>query len=512
MNISIIIPYHNEGQDFIETTVRGIKETIDVEYEIIIVDDCSTAPCEEIEGVTLIRHEENTGVGTAFDTGVAASKYDNLFLMGSDIRFVPNNWASKMIREVDNHPKAFICTRCVGINKDNMDVESRLDRGWNGATILFYHDHKSHPKKGLAFKNILEAKWLPFNKDRSKSYEIPCILGAAYGVKKEWYNYVDGWWGHRSWGTLEPYISLKSWLFGGSCRAASHIDTAHIFKPTGTHGTKLHHLVYNKLLTANLLADDKNRDRLVDFLKTDEHMKRALDMYNKRVEEITAKREEYAKKIVMTIGDYAKKFDIDLRDGEESKTIEEIKDFYEKRSKKVALQYTQRNSRLTAIDKYIASEVKQGEYESALDIGCGVGITSEMLRKYVSKVTAVDLVKINIDLAKKAFVYTDVSYKVGDFTNMTLDKFDIVCIFDTLEHIRPCDREAFLKNVKDHCNKLVLISIPNPEYLAKKLRTRGKKSLQIVDEQITDEMLSDFTIKNKKETPVYIYYTLSVDG
>ncbi len=317
MNLSIIIPYHNEGIEFITTTITQIRKTIDVSpYEIIIVDDFSDVKLKGIEDVTIIRHDENLGVGAAFDTGVKVAKSENLFLMGSDIRFVENKWASQIVEETEKHPKALTCTSCVVLNassEENMDINKRrLKSVVDGATILMFHDHESNPRQSKTFVGIIEAQWLKHIKDRNiDSFEIPCILGAAYGVKKEWYNYIDGWVGHKKWGTLEPMISLKSWFFGGSCRVAPRIETGHIFKTHGTHGTPQDKLLYNKMLVSTLLFDD--HERLISFLGTNTIVERSKKMYQDNITFIMSKKEEYKKKIVYSHKDYFKRFNIDYR-------------------------------------------------------------------------------------------------------------------------------------------------------------------------------------------------------
>jgi len=314
MQLSIIIPYHEEGVDFISTTLFSIKNTIDIEnYEIIVVDDGSAVELENIDGIKIVRHKTNLGVGAAFDTGVKIAQSENLFLMGSDIRFLKNGWASKMITEIKNHPKSFTCTSCININAENMDIEDRKKVGVpTGATILMFHDKKSNPNATETFRGIIEAKWLPYLKDRDiDSHEIPCILGAAYGVSKSWYNYVDGWAGHKMWGTLEPYISLKSWFFGGSCRCASRIETAHIFKPAGTHGTPQDALMYNKMFVSMVLFDDP--DRLINFLGSNTILDRARIMIEQNRNFIEQKRKEYASKIVISELSFFSRWNIDYR-------------------------------------------------------------------------------------------------------------------------------------------------------------------------------------------------------
>ena len=126
MKLSIVITYHNEGKEFILTTINSIRNTIDVDdYEIIVVDDCSDIPLKEINNVTILRHNVNKGVGASFDTGVKIAKSENLFIIGSDIRFIKNKWASQIINEINNYPSSFTCTSCIAISAKNMNIEER---------------------------------------------------------------------------------------------------------------------------------------------------------------------------------------------------------------------------------------------------------------------------------------------------------------------------------------------------------------------------------------------------
>jgi len=194
-----------------------------------------------------------------------------------------------------------------------MDIKRRrkISRR-NGATILLYHDKKAEPHKSDDFRNIIEAKWLPVTTDMA-THEIPCILGASYGVNKSWYQYIDGFCGHKSWGTLEPYISLKSWLFGGNCLTAPLIETGHIFKQEGTHNPPLHHLIYNKMFVATVLFDDSLKDRLIAFLGRNITVDKARKEYELDYQYICTKKEEYRSKIVIDPIEFFNRWDIDLR-------------------------------------------------------------------------------------------------------------------------------------------------------------------------------------------------------
>jgi len=327
-SLSIIIPYHNEGLQFILETIDSITTTIDiVNYEIIIVDDGSDiqlAPyyLKRPDCLKIITHATNQGVGVAFDTGAKAAKSDNLFLMGCDVRFAKNNWASKMIEDIKKHPKSLICTSVVSLwaHEPALTFEqSRKLWKYNGASLILLHTSEDTPDQPTSFASILNAQWMPREylplrrpgvTDRTDSYEVPCILGAAYGVSKKWYKYIDGFWGHKKWGTLEPYISLKSWLMGGSCLTAPHIETAHIFKNAGTHDTGFEYIAYNKLLVSWLLFSWTDKDRLINHLHRVDYLEKAEGLIEDNMAEIIKKRNTYRSKFKMSVSDYVTKFNL----------------------------------------------------------------------------------------------------------------------------------------------------------------------------------------------------------
>ena len=309
MQLSIVIAYHNEGVEFITSTLFFIKETIDVEdYEILIIDDCSVTPLElpQTERVKIIRHTTNKGVGAAFDTGVSLAQSENIFLMASDIRFAKKGWASQMIQEINNNPKSLICCSCVALWADNMTTEDYTKKKTcTGATIKMFSPHVRHP-------NVINAQWLPLLSNRDiDSFEIPCILGAAYGVNKTWYNYIDGWRFHKKWGTLEPFISIKSWMFGGSCRCAPRIETGHIFKTKHPHGTSYTTILYNKIMLATLLFPDPKI--FISYLHNKSIVFKAKGLIAKEGKQVEDKREEYKRKTVLSFNEFCKKWNIQLK-------------------------------------------------------------------------------------------------------------------------------------------------------------------------------------------------------
>lgn len=309
MDLSIIIAYHNEGAEFISALLVMISETIDIpDYEVIVVDDGSDRELSlpQIPKVKILRSHVNKGVGSAFDLGVSHAISDNLILMGCDVRLTRNNWASMLLEEIRSHPRSVTCTSCVRLTKINNNFVKTVQIGEveNGATIsMIKYPHKQ------VYQAVLTAEWLPRLKHRNvDSYNIPCVLGACYGISKDWYRYIDGFAGHKYWGALEPLISLKSWLFSGSCRVAPKIYTGHIFKPGSGHSIPRFIIVYNKMFIIRTLFDDP--ERAITLLGGNNKITAAKELVNSNIEFITEKRNAYSEKKVISERDYFGTFGI----------------------------------------------------------------------------------------------------------------------------------------------------------------------------------------------------------
>lgn len=79
-----------------------------------------------------------------------------------------------------------------------------------GANILLYNH---------SYRDVIVSKWAskPTIIGEKDYYEIPCVLGANYGISLNWFKTLKGFEGLKMWGSLEPFLSLKSWLAGGKC-------------------------------------------------------------------------------------------------------------------------------------------------------------------------------------------------------------------------------------------------------------------------------------------------------
>jgi 2-polyprenyl-3-methyl-5-hydroxy-6-metoxy-1,4-benzoquinol methylase len=123
-----------------------------------------------------------------------------------------------------------------------------------------------------------------------------------------------------------------------------------------------------------------------------------------------------------------------------------------------------------------------------LDVGCGAGVMTNHLRRY-GDVTGVDFSGAAIAAAR---VFTArrfgrrPTFHAGSLEALPDDaSFDVITLFDVLEHISRAERPGFLADLRTRLAEggLVFASTPYPEF-TKRRRTVGDDTLQIIDEEV----------------------------
>ena len=101
--ISVIVPVFNEEKG-IKNVIKGIQEVLcseNINYEIIVVDDCSTDRSPEIlaslDGIKYIRHPRNIGYGGALKTGIKNAKNNHIVITDGDGTY-PNEVIPELIK------------------------------------------------------------------------------------------------------------------------------------------------------------------------------------------------------------------------------------------------------------------------------------------------------------------------------------------------------------------------------------------------------------------------------
>lgn len=301
--ISIIIPYHNDVEDLMET-IESLYDTMSLDpWEVIVVNDGGRKKLKEDKRSNLVHIDNPThlGVGRSFDIGVGAAKYDTLFLSGADITHQDSDYAEKMYVNVQEHEQALICT--------TMSSYKTPSRHFYGADILFKITEDDLPKGSkLRGKekhlSILEGKWR--KKTGEGVYQLPSLMGAFYGVSRSWYEHLRGFELHYQWGSLEPYISLKSWLLGGEVLIDTDIDVLHKTGRTGFASKDEVAYVYNRMMIAFVVFGSYGI-QFMEHLGQNTSVERAADLYMNAMQDISLLREHIEKYAVMEAEDLHKK-------------------------------------------------------------------------------------------------------------------------------------------------------------------------------------------------------------
>ena len=273
--LTIVMAFLNEGEEP-RRTIESIYATApEGSFRIIAVDDCSkytTDRFEDLPAVRYVRNEKRLGTHASKHLGVSLAETPYILMIDAHMRFKRDNWVPKLLKALKKEHQTIFCTVCLGLNPDQQDVYHPKAR-YFGATLEWVQQ----PTKGKSVapgKEIFEAKW-----QQAKmwaTYEIPCVLGANYAFSKAWFDHIHGLSGLKMWGSLEPYMSLKSWLAGGKCKILTRVEIGHIFRNQTPYTTASHYLYYNKLFICHTLFPAKNREMLLARLPESPLVKKHL--------------------------------------------------------------------------------------------------------------------------------------------------------------------------------------------------------------------------------------------
>jgi len=163
---------------------------------------------------------------------------------------------------------------------------------------------------------------------------------------------------------------------------------------------------------------------------------------------------------------------------------EQIRNFYNDFTEYLIKDRIYPNARILQIFRSLDDIFKSHRVKSALEIGCGIGIISEHIRKSVPTVYAVDLSESNIRFASSTV--NKVNFVCGDFLEVQLgQKFDLITLFDVLEHFPQSLHHKVFKRIQDYSkpSTLLAVTIPDADFLDC-YRQHFPEKLQIVDESI----------------------------
>ena len=109
---TVVIPLYNK-ESFITNTLKSVLAQTFTDFEVIVVNDCSTdnslaiALSVKDDRIRFIEHEVNKGLSASRNTGIKEAKSDNIAFLDADDVWKPE-FLSKMLMLTQNYPKAGI--------------------------------------------------------------------------------------------------------------------------------------------------------------------------------------------------------------------------------------------------------------------------------------------------------------------------------------------------------------------------------------------------------------------
>ena len=192
-HISVIMPCYNE-QDNIEKSIQSILNQTFKDFELIVVDDCSTDHSRDIiktiakcdNRVVYLRNTSNSGVAKTLNNGLRIARGEYIARMDADDLCEPTRF-QKQIEYLKSHPKCIVC----GSFADVFDGTKTVIQG-NVQGDLKRHLVKNNPfvHSSIIFKRIVNDRpvfypetkgfedyglWIELSDD-GEFYTIPEVL------------------------------------------------------------------------------------------------------------------------------------------------------------------------------------------------------------------------------------------------------------------------------------------------------------------------------------------------
>ena len=238
--------------------------------------------------------------------GVELSNTPFCLILDAHMLFYPNtNWLDKIIDCCQREEKTLWCYTCVAIGYGTEDIFNHKGEDYAADLKLFSENEKNRPGR-----QIIEPVWA--GKKNGVEYPVQVILGANYAFRKEWFIHIHGFRGLKSWGTSEPFLSIKSWLSGGACKIKTDVRIAHYFRDNAPYATNVSDLVYNKIYLLKTLFPQELEAKLMLHIPQDSNFRIAMHNIEQNKGTIEQEREYYRSIFTRDIYGFCKEFRIEI--------------------------------------------------------------------------------------------------------------------------------------------------------------------------------------------------------
>lgn len=280
--LTYIIAFRNENYE-IERTLSSIRYMCK-HSNITIVDDDSDDGFNYQEianryGAKYVRLEKRNGSAGAKNYGGMHNDTKYFCFLDGHQRIYHKDLDLTMISYIQKYPKSIFATRSIYITRPtkyyiNESDYKGLKKNHCGNSYCCYITDK------IGYE--WDPKWTDKQIDANNANitRVMCVLGAVYFMETEWFKYIKGLEGLTIYGLEESFMSIKTWLLGGTCYVLKNIGVGHLYRKKNSTPIDPSCVDANRLFLTHVFLDDlkevarydknlKNRikDRYSDALK-----------------------------------------------------------------------------------------------------------------------------------------------------------------------------------------------------------------------------------------------------
>jgi glycosyltransferase involved in cell wall biosynthesis len=284
--ISIVIPTLNEGVN-LRKTVISLQNTLDCDYEIIVVDNGSTDGSSDFisqdQNNSRVRlfNTERLGVANARNFGARQAHGDFIFFVDAHMLF-PKGWMEPMLKNIE-----------------------RAEVGIVAPTIAAWGNSST---KGYGFKwrnSRLDMLWL--KKEGNKPYPVAMVAGMFQGFRAKVFFEIGCYdSGMISFGSEDAEICLRAWTLGYEVCLVPEVEIAHLFRSKHPYKVQWQEVVYNMLRVVVTHFNTPRKERCLKSIRSFPSFDSAYQRLQNS--DIRQRREYFAEKRVLDDEWFFKRF------------------------------------------------------------------------------------------------------------------------------------------------------------------------------------------------------------
>lgn len=177
MKASVIIPVYN-AEKYVAQSVQSILDQSFKDFELIIVNDCSTDSSLEIikkindPRIKILDLAENIGNASAMNKGIEIASGEYIFRMDSDDIAMPSR-LEKQIKYMDEHPNCAVCGSWVKFFEGSEVLKNYPQSSEEIKANLLFLNCLAHPSVAIRKKFLDESGLLYTNEfPHAEDYDL----------------------------------------------------------------------------------------------------------------------------------------------------------------------------------------------------------------------------------------------------------------------------------------------------------------------------------------------------